>query len=358
MASQDDVNRIMGGFGAAAQGLSPWIKRQQEEEERNTPLSGYEKWLGQVLSGQMSPEEAAVHAKLEAQGQSAAPAPGGMGGAPTQPQQPQQAQGPGLGMPPIGPAPQGPDPRFDLQDYGPMPTQGPAQPRMGLDAQPPRPPQAPAQTPGQGLGAPQTRGDMQSLMGAAPFLQRSDSNQMRLDIERLKEQGRNTRHGNSIDFRAGEGTANREVQQDRTNVQAQQFEQQMQFKRAELSQRWQEALLRAQSALRNASMRSGSNEKIAAARVQATREASRLRAIAQEVQSIAYTAKDPFLMGLAQQQLEEIKRMDADIDRTVVPLMQGKGGSSGFKESKSSAQSAPAVGVDDLESLFQTSRGK
>src|SRR6267142_4081317 len=64
----DDVGLILGGFQSAAQGLQPLAQEQMQERADNKPLSPYEKWLGKVMSGELSPQQAATNAKLELQG--------------------------------------------------------------------------------------------------------------------------------------------------------------------------------------------------------------------------------------------------------------------------------------------------
>ncbi len=209
MALDPNVQLILGGFDSAAKGLQPRIDAEAEAARRNRPLSPYEKWLGKMLSGELSPEQAGMGAQLEARGmlpvenQPGVASP--MGGlsanpnaisnmaSPTEQYQPQTAN------------------RIS-QVSGPV-TQSMPQSQGGL---------------GSGLQGPETAGDMQALMGAAPFLRAANAGQRGTSPEDLafrywQEQQRTGRSQAGITSR--EGIAGALMEQG-----GQQFDQTLQYK--------------------------------------------------------------------------------------------------------------------------------
>ena len=319
MALDPNVQLILGGFDSAARGLQPTIDREAEEAKRNRPLTNYEKWLGKVLSGELSPEQAATHAKLEQNGMLPGQTPQGLGGKfqfSNDPYQPgnQQSTQPGVAAPVSGLS-------RSTQVIGGMADQTlPTQPqRISQVSGPVSTMQgSPFQTPetGGGLGdtrmAPQTAGDFQALMGAAPFLRSMNRGptQEEIWLKLLQEQGRNSRAQLGSDTRVGIADANREQQ-------GGQFAQMMQYRYDALNALNQ----RAQRLHQIMSQRAGSANDIALLRIKAQQIGSMLQAQSREIASPTIYGAPQAQQGAAQLD-QQIGAAMQDFNQTLDMLNQ------------------------------------
>ena len=366
MADQNDVNRILGGFNTLNQGMGYFQAKKDSEDARNRPLSGYEKWLGKVLSGELAPEEAAILAQHEqrqaAPGQEPAPiSVQQMGPTPQQPQrpapqqpfgyQPQMGQSFGLGG--QGNAPM--HPQGQPEAYPPMPTQAPPQPRMsqvsqGLSA--PQEPQAPApqmSAPQPGLSgprAPETAGDFGALMGAAPFLRASKAGGLsiedrvllkRMDEERLLK-GINARGGISTTLQDDKQTATTERDEIKAKADAKRVADQ-------IAKDIQVALIRAKASIANTASRGSVSQQIALLNAELKNLGQQRNMVTNTLRATPYIAGDEPSQAIVDGNMQDIAATERKIQEKIKRL-EAMGSSP--TSSTSTTITAPALSVSDL----------
>lgn len=310
-------------------------ERNFAEEQRQKPLSGYEKWLGKMLSGELSPEHAAIGAQLEQAGHPDFQA---------QPDFNQSITGSSPYVSPqVGPGSQmtqaqGLASALPVGSGGPaMPSQAPAMTSM--------PPRRMAQQ--QGLSevmGPENRGDFQSMVSVAPLIKgRKGLTDNELAFKIWQENQRTDRSKYGVDTRAETAKADQERK-------TQEFAQTAEYKTKALQQQWQITLAKLQAYQRVASMRTGSSEKIMSARIAVTREGNQLKAIAQDLMSTA-------LLSGNQQAVDFANKLNAEVDShlgTINQVLNEKMKSGGTlpTEAKSESSKKPVYTEDSLNAAF------
>lgn len=345
----EDVNMVLGAFQTLGRGMQPYVDEQFQDRARNRELSPYEKWLGKAVSGQLPVDIAVKNAQLEMAGhQIPDQLPGLESPMPGQPM-PQVPNQPGVATPQQGLSSMSAAP----QGVANMAAQTPYQPQ-GLGSNRIQQVSGPVgqgmQQP-QGLGAmpqsPQTAGDMQALAQFGGMMRPRGKTQEELMMELLKEQGRNNRNTQNVGSREN-------IAGGKLAVQDNQYNQTLQFKVADLQQRWQEALLRADTAMRAVSSRTGSSERIQAARIAAGREASNLRTMAMTFMTDPYLMQDVQARGLVQKLAAELESRAQLLDNTVDNAMRS-GSNTRPNTSSSTTIKQPTLttpSAQDLMGLF------
>lgn len=234
MAMNENVQLMLGGMNTLGQGVGQAVK-SHNDDPKNQKLSPHQKWLGEILSGRMNPKQAAIMARLEAQG--------GMPAAEQTPMEGQVPGGSGMGQTPMQAPPV--DNGFMFKPQGHMPQAAPApqaapqmpQARMGgaspamappqrMGGAPDMTPSMPGSTPNSSIGmtppAPQTQADLDMLMKAAPYFNNKNMTlEQRLFLEAFKGTQRQNLQGQRNEgnlavaetysgTKASEGQANRD----------------------------------------------------------------------------------------------------------------------------------------------------
>lgn len=328
-------------------------ERRYQEEQRNAPLSGYEKWLGKLMSGELSPKQAAIAAKLEAQGHPAF----------AQPQQtPLPAPGYDQGPASYGYQPGNYGPPSPVVSQGLAAPEGPQKPRYPmLDNRTDFALAAKAGDTSQqtermvadtgwnsdvGLSAPspQTRGDFNSMVGVAPLIRsKRDMSPQQIELELLKERGRNSRNAYSNDTRTDIATQERERK-------TQEFAATAQFKQQQLQQQWAIAMAKLSAYQRVASMKTGSSEKIQAARIAVAQEGAKLRSMGQAFMTDAFLTQNPQVVEFAQKLQQEVEDKAAQIDQVLTEKMRSGGALP--TETKLDTTKKPVHTPDSLKAMF------
>lgn len=338
MASDQDVNLILGGFQSASQGLAPLAREQLAERERARPLSPYEKWLGKAMSGQLDVQTAATNAKLEAQGHTIPDTSPGIGqqGAQIQPMLAAQAT------------------------QQPVPQYGYSPNNVGLSASAiPQAEQQPqlqqgmmSQVSGQstppipsGMLAPETAGDMQSLLAAHSFLPRKPSME-EMEFRRWQEEQRNNRSAASNQTKRDEGAANRGSRE-------QISQQRIDFARDQLKQHWDETILRLQNRLQAVQMARTSGEKIALLKAMIQDYNGAERTTADILNTTPYLAQDQ----AAREEVYNNRARAFDLRKQADQMYQDLSRQQPQKSSSSirGSVTAPAVAppsIDEVNALF------
>lgn len=344
----DPLELALSGAQDMANGQKPYWDDLEREKQRNKPLSAYEKWLGKVMSGEITPEHGGIAAKLEQAGhpafsqpaQEPAQAPQGLAAPP------QQSYGYQPGMHAVQSAPPGlADPRGQPEPY---PAQQGLRSAQLNTASRPAPPPAPAAPPTQGLaemGGPETRGDFNSMVSVAPLIK--SKRQMSSDEMAFKywqEGQRNNRNERSVGQREDTAASERSRKEE-------QFEQELGFKKRALSQHLQETLLKLQNRLELAHHASGSNEKIALLKALIQDANGAERNVAEIMKSDPYLTKDK----AAHEEVFNARSRTYDIRQQATKLlqqMQAQGVGQSSSTSSTVTGTTPAHTTESLNALF------
>lgn len=324
--------------------------RGYQEADATRPLSDAERWAAMAAAGVVSVDEAAINARF---------------GAPV----PDMGDQANTGMQNTGPAPVPGSAPGGGQGLGV--TVGPQYSDNDVPVEPPAPPppavtqeraQGPLMAQSRGLAAapePKTFRDYNAYMQVAPFLQKGQKSERDVWLELLKERGRNDRNDadNETDKDvAGQGNKTKVEIADKNNeARAAIAGQKLKFQYTKLKQDYEIAMARLRTMLQATRTRAGSNEQIQAMKIEAGRAAANLKAAAQTFMSTAYLAKDQKAMKLAQDAMDEADKIQAQVEETARPYMQGgpvrtPGESSSVSGGGNVGAKPPSA--DELNSLF------
>lgn len=235
MASEFDVQNVLGGFQSLSRGLEPYAEEERQNKARNRPLTDYEAQLGEQLNAALqrgiSPEQFAAHVKL---------------GVPLPDATPQPAQGMpttsgGLAPTPI---PSAMSTNAQTVEQGMQPRRIPqtsmAGPGTGFQPSPVS--QLPPQT--QPSRGPRTAGDMAALQqaishaGALGQIGARDTSQDKW--ERLMA---------TLASKEKVAEGGQTIRREGLDEKKRQFDETLKFKEGELRQRWQEKMAALQNRL-------------------------------------------------------------------------------------------------------------
>ncbi len=356
MANQDDVNRIIGGFGTIGQGMRGWEDDQRAEAARNRPLSNNEqimaKWKAKILAGETGPEEGAILAKQE-MGHFDQPQQQQMGPTPQQaPQQsygyqPQQGQSFGLGGQANSPMMQQPAPQPAPQAQPQM--QAPMGPPPGMSAPQGQPqvPQASRPAPrGGGLEGlnPRNQGDMAAIDSGLAFVphkpQVSQADWMareafrQLGVKNSNEQKGTIKTGQQDDAQDATSQENAKKQTAQATIEANKIKKDLMV-----------AAMRAKANLAQISAKGSVSEQIKLLELEQKELGRKSREMTETLKALPYIAGDDAASSIVKSGMQEVaaqqKKLQQEIERrkSVAPTQSS---------STSTRISTPAVSTPDL----------